>query len=398
VDLFDPTNFQDTVPHEEFERLRTEAPVHWTPTDSGTATGGFWSLTRYSDIEAATRDTDTFTSSLGIQYPGNYDEPPFMVDNISFNDPPRHAQLRQNVGSAFTARVVARFEGWITERVNIILDGLEGRGDCDLVPLVAVELPAQVICSVMGVPEDKRGQVVEWVDQFFARMGPDGGQEVAREATVAMLNFALQLRDAKEDIVADDTMLGELARAERDGMKITDSEFMQMFMTLLIAGFETTQTLIAQSLRLLLEDPEIAAQARIAYENNQIRELVEELVRYITPAMHMARHATKDIELHGHTIHEGDMVLLWFVSGNRDPEVFENPQKFDAFRKPNRHQAFGAIGGPHYCIGASLGRLEVQILLREMFSRNMKITLNGTPKRGVSVWINQLVSLPVVCE
>jgi cytochrome P450 len=193
-------------------------------------------------------------------------------------------------------------------------------------------------------------------------------------------------------------MLGELARAERDGMKITDAEFMQMFMTLLTAGFQGTHTLIAQSLRLLLEDPEIAAQARIAYENNQIRELGEEFVRYVSPALHMARHATRDVELHGQTIRKGDMVLLWYVSANRDAEIFENPHQFDAFRKPNRHQAFGAIGGPHFCIGASLARLEVQILLRELFSRDIKMTLNGTPKGGVSVFINQLVSLPVVCE
>jgi cholest-4-en-3-one 26-monooxygenase len=398
VDLADPKNFQDTVPHEEFERLRNEDPVHWTPTQFGTATGGFWSLTRYADVEAATRDTQTFTSSLGVQYPANYDEPPLMVDNLSYNDPPRHGELRAHVGNAFAARVVARFEGWITERVNIILDGLEGRGECDLVPLVAVELPAQVICSVMGVPEDKRRQVVTWIEQFFARLGSDGGQEVARAATEAILNFAVELRDASEDLLADDTMLGELARVERDGMKITDSEFMQTFMTLLVAGFETTHTTIAQSLRLLLEDPDIAAQARIAHENNQIRELGEEFLRYISPALHMARHATRDVELHGQTIRKGDMVLLWYASANRDSEIFENPHHFDAFRKPNRHQAFGAIGGPHYCIGASLARLEVQILLREMFSRNMKITLNGTPKRGVSVFINQLVSLPVVCE
>jgi cholest-4-en-3-one 26-monooxygenase len=397
VDLSDPKSFRDGVPHQEFDRLRNQAPVHWTPAEAGTATGGFWSLTRYADIEAATRDTETFSSTAGVQYPANYAEPPLMVDNLSYNDPPRHGELRAHVGNAFAARVVARFEGWITERVNIILDGLEGRGECDLVPLVAVELPAQVICSVMGVPEDKRRQVIEWIDKFFDRLGPDGGEAVAREATEAILKFALELRDTSEDLIGDDTMLGALARYERDGTKITDSEFMQMFMTLLVAGFETTHTSIAQSLRLLLEDPDIAVQARAAYENNQIRELSEEFLRYISPALHMARHATRDIELHDQTIHKGDMVLLWFAAGNRDPEIFENPHHFDAFRKPNRHQAFGAIGGPHFCVGANLARLEVQILLRELFARDIKITLNGAPKRGYSVFINQLTSLPVVC-
>jgi cholest-4-en-3-one 26-monooxygenase len=397
VDLSDPKSFHDAVPHEEFERLRNEAPVHWTPTDFGTATGGFWSLTRYADVAAASRDTETFTSTLGMSYPCNYEETKVMVDNVSYTDPPRHTHLRSHVGTAFAPRVVRRFEDWITERVRIILDGLEGRGECDLVPLVAVELPAQVICSVMGVPEDRRPQVIEWIDKVFARLRADGGQEVSLKATEALLNFAMELRDASEDLIADDTMLGALALAERGGMKMTDSEFMQMFMTLLVAGFETTHTMIAQTLRLLLEDPEIAAQARKAYENNQIRELGEEFLRYTTPAMHMARHATKDVELHGQTIHKGDMVLLWYVSANRDAETFQNPHAFDVSRHPNLHQSFG-MGGPHFCVGAHLARLEVQILLRELLSRNMKITLNGSPKRGVSVFINQLVSLPVVCE
>jgi cholest-4-en-3-one 26-monooxygenase len=397
VDLSDPKSFHDAVPHGEFERLRNEAPVHWTPTDFGTATGGFWSLTRYADVAAASRDTETFTSTLGMSYPCNYEETKVMVDNVSYTDPPRHTHLRSHVSTAFAPRVVRRFEDWITERVRIILDGLEGRGECDLVPLVAVELPAQVICSVMGVPEDRRPQVIEWIDKVFARLRADGGQEVSLKATEALLNFAMELRDASEDLIADDTMLGALALAERGGMKMTDSEFMQMFMTLLVAGFETTHTMIAQTLRLLLEDPEIAAQARKAYENNQIRELGEEFLRYTTPAMHMARHATKDIELHGQTIHKGDMVLLWYMSANRDAETFQNPHTFDISRQPNPHQAFG-MGGPHFCVGAHLARLEVQILLRELLSRNIKITLNGTPKRGVSVFINQLVSLPVVCE
>jgi cytochrome P450 len=393
VDLSDPKSFQDRVPHAEFDRLRNEAPVHWTPTSIGTSSGGFWSLTRYADIVAASRDTETFTSTLGMRYPVNYDEVQMLGDNIIFSDPPRHGELRQIIGTAFAPRVVAGFEGWITERVSIILDELEGRGECDLVPLVAVELPAQVICSVMGVPDDKRAQVVEWIATSFDLSHP----EACTAALGALMNFARELRDASEDIIADDTMLGELARAERGGMKITDSEFMQLFISLLTAGFQGTHTLIAQSWRLLLEDPEIAAQARIAHQNNQIGELVDEFLRYITPVQHMVRHATKDVELHGQTIRKGDMVLLWYTSANRDAEIFENPHHFDASRKPNRHQCFG-LGGPHFCIGAHLARLEVQVLLRELLSRNSKITPNGAPKRGESVFINELVSLPVVCQ
>ncbi|MVZ99878.1 cytochrome P450 [Actinomadura sp. LD22] len=263
-------------------------------------------------------------------------------------------------------------------------------------PLVAVELPAQVICSVMGVPDDMRGQVVRWADEIFSRQRTEDGPERALAAIQNVMQYALELRDASRG-ATNDNMLGELAEAERAGVKITDGQFMQLFMSLLIAGFETTHTLIGQSLRMVLEDPDVAAQARAAQANGQIRELVEEFLRYITPAMHMARHATRDVELHGTRIRKGDMVLLWHVSANRDASVFDDPHRFDSLRKRNTHQSFGG-GGPHFCIGNHLARLEVQILYRELLSRDLKITLNGRPERGWSVFIDQLLSLPVVCE
>jgi len=188
----------------------------------------------------------------------------------------------------------------------------------------------------------------------------------------------------------------ELATAERDGVQITDTMFMQLWFSLLIAGFETTHTLIGQSLRLILEDPTVAEQARTAVAQGKVRELVDEFLRVVTPAMHMARHTTRDVEMHGSIIHEGDMVVLWFVAGNRDASVFPDPHRFDYLRRPNVHQSFGG-GGPHFCIGNHLARLEVMILLREIFSRDLKITLNGAPERGWSVFINQLFSLPVIC-
>ncbi|WP_029430722.1 cytochrome P450 [Blastococcus sp. URHD0036] len=396
VDLSDPKSFHHAVPHEEFERLRNEEPLSWTPTASGTATGGFWSLTRAADVAAASRDTQTFTSTLGICYPSNYEESAMMVDNVMFNDPPEHAQVRKLAGAAFTPRMVARFADWITERVDIILDGLEGRGECDLVPLIAVELPIQVICSVMGVPDEDRTRVVQWADEIFGREREDIGPERATAATMAVMQYAMELR-AKNRDVQSDNMLGELASFERDGVKITDSQFMQMFMALLIAGFETTHTLISQSFRLMLEQPEIAEQARVAITEGRSRALVDEFLRQVTPAMHMARHATRDVEMHGKTIKKGDMVLLWFVSANRDAEVFTDPHTFNIDRRPNPHQAFGG-GGPHFCIGAHLARLEVQILLERLVARDIRITSNGEPTRGWSTFINQLFALPVVCQ
>jgi len=394
VNLADPATFHEGVPHQEFERLRADAPVHWTPATAGAATGGFWSLTRHADIAEAGRDTATFTSTRGIRFPNDYNQPPSFRDNVIQNDPPRHAEIRALVGAAFTPRMVARFSGWISEQVDVILDRLVGRGECDLVPLVASELPAQVICSVMGVPDDMRSQVVRWADDIFAF--ERHGIERATAAMKAVMDYALQLRDESWDVNSE-SMLGELAAAERNGIKITDNVFMQLWFSLLIAGYETTHTLIGQSLRMILEDSDVSAQARAAVAAGRSRDVVDEFLRVVTPAMHMARHATRDVELHGTTIHEGDMVLLWFISGNRDASVFEDPHRFDALRKPNLHQAFGG-GGPHFCVGNHLARLEVQILLEKMLSRDVKIRSNGAPERGWSVFINQLFSLPVICE
>jgi cytochrome P450 len=313
-----------------------------------------------------------------------------------FNDPPRQTELRSYLGAAFTPRMVNRFADWITEQVDAIIASITGRGECDLVPLVAVELPAQVICSVIGVPAEQRAQVVAWAETIFGRLRPDIGPEKAVAAIQEVMRYALELRDAISGS-SDMNMITELAKAERDGVKITDSEYMQLIMSLLIAGFETTHTLIGQGMRLILENPGIEAQARAAAESGNTRNLVEEFLRYVTPAMNMVRHPTRDVEVHDTVIKKGESVLLWFVAANRDGSVFNEPHTFDASRAPNPHQTFGA-GGPHFCIGNHLARLELQILFRELMTRGPKITLNGQPTRGWSIQINQLRSLPVICE
>jgi cytochrome P450 len=209
------------------------------------------------------------------------------------------------------------------------------------------------------------------------------------------MDYALELRDTGSHEPGSN-MITELAAVERDGMKITDGQYQQIVLSLLIAGFETTHTLIGQSMRMILEDPETEAKTRAAVAAGQTRAAVEEFLRLVTPAMNMMRHTSRDVELYGTTIKKGDTVLLWFVSGNRDDAVFENPTVFDLSR-PQSHQTFGA-GGPHYCIGSHLARLEVEILLDQLFTRGPKIRLAGEPQRGWSVSINQLRSLPVVCQ
>jgi cholest-4-en-3-one 26-monooxygenase len=396
INLADPATFNEGVPHQEFDRLRRDEPVSWTPTDFGTNTNGFWSLTRHADVQAVSRDVATFTNTLGANFPLIPSEAPNMTDNLMFNDPPRHTELRRYISAAFTPRMVARFGDWITEQVDAIIANLDGRGECDFVPLVAVELPAQVICSVLGVPQEQRAQVVAWADIIFGRMRPDAGPEKSMAALAEVMDYALELRDTLSGS-SDTNMITELASAEREGVKISDSVYKQLVMSLLIAGYETTHTAIGQGMRLIVEDPGIEAQARAAAQSGDTRDLAEEFLRYITPAMNMVRHPTRDVEVNGTEIKKGESILLWFVAANRDASVFEDPHRFDASRRPNPHQTFGA-GGPHFCVGNHLARLELQILFRELMSRGPKITLNGKPERGWSVQINQLRSLPVICE
>jgi cytochrome P450 len=395
VNLSDPKTFHDAVPLEEFARLRREEPVHWTPTSFGTPSGGFWSLTRFTDIARASRDPATFSNRLGPNFPYMPNEAERMVDNVMFNDPPQHTKIRKIVSAAFTPRMVSRFGDWISERVGLIVDDLGGRSSGDLVPLIAVELPAQVICSVMGVPDEMRGQVVTWANKIFGRLDPDIGPEMAVAAIHEVMDYALELRDG-ESLAPGDNMITEIANFERNGENITDGQYRQMVMSLLIAGFETTHTLIGQSLRMILESPEIEAQTRAGVAAGETRAVVDEFLRLVTPAMHMGRQATRDVEVHDTTITEGDTVLLWYVSGNRDETVFDNPNGFNPSRSQN-HQSFGA-GGPHYCIGSHLARLEVQILFDDLFTRGPKMSPAGEPQRGWSVAINQLRSLPVVCQ
>jgi cholest-4-en-3-one 26-monooxygenase len=395
INLLDPAVFHGAVPHEEFDRLRREEPVLWTPADWGTNTNGAWSLTRYADIQAVTRDVATYTNTLGANYPVIPSEVAPMTDNVIFNDPPRHTELRRYLGAAFTPRMIARFTDWITEQVDAILKTLDGRGECDFVPLVAVELPAQVICSVIGVPLEERSQVIAWADTIFGRLRPEVGPEKSIAAIQEVMEYAVELRERLAGS-AETNIITELAQAERAGVRISDGEYRQMIMSLLIAGYETTHTMIGQSMRLILENPDIEAQAREAAESGDTRALVEEFLRVITPAMNMVRHPTRDVQLHDKLVRKGESIIVWFVAANRDPAVFENAHTFDAKRSPNPHQTFGA-GGPHFCIGNHLARLELQILFRDLLTRGPRITLNGQPERGWSVQINQLRSLPVVC-
>jgi cytochrome P450 len=288
--------------------------------------------------------------------------------------------------------VVAHFEEWVTDIVVEALDNALAKERFDWVPEMAVLIPARVIARVMGVAEADRQKIVDWsLAMFHQEEGDETGErslKIIREifGFVQVLR-AEKLADPQEDMVT------VLAQAAEKG-EISDNEFLFYCMSLITAGFETTHTLIGQSMRMILEDPEVARIFTETMDTDGAGPLIEEFLRMISPAMNFARTVTKDVEFNGHQLRESDVMQMMYAAANRDPAVFEDPHRFWPGR-PNGadHLSFGA--GPHRCIGQALARLEVRVLFEQLHQRGVRLELDGEPKRGHSTFINQLAVLPV---
>ncbi|MDM0072693.1 cytochrome P450 [Variovorax sp. J31P207] len=393
-DLANPATFVTGVPHEAFDRIRAMPGLYWQPAAQGTLTGGFWAVTRHADIVAIERDPEAFTSSKGFFFPGaleNVAEVPSLRANIMLTDPPTQTRLRKAAARSFGPRVVAQFDEWIRAIVVEVLDDVVAKGEFDWVADVAAIIPSRVVARVIGVPFEERQLIVDWTNNIFhASTIPDGFKSVL-EAAAASFSYMDALRPRKLRDPKDD-MGTILAQCVERG-EISEDECRLYLSLLLVAGFETTHTAIAQSMRMIVESPEIRQAVTDAVASGGLNLLVEEFLRYITPAMNMARTATRDLEFRGQHIRKGDMMQLYFTAANRDPSLFSEPHRFVPARPKNEHITFGS--GAHHCIGNALARLEIRILFEELHKRNITLKLNGTPKRGWSTFINQLFELPV---
>lgn len=389
-DLLNPETFSNGPPHEIFDYLRENDPVYGqpNPVNGGTV----WSLMRHADIRAVSMDTKLFTSSLGVIYPTPPEEVELRSNNIVWHDPPKHQRQRSFAQKAFSPRVVAKFEDWIRELCVDILDRVEKEQSFDAIQLIALELPGQVICSIMGVPDADRRKVIGWGQQFFARADPNVGFEASAAAMEMIRDYTEELAELRRREPGVD-MITELLGAEYEGVPITKDEFTELSATLINAGFETTHTLIAQSLLLMATDPQVEEQV-YSVPDDKLAGLCEELLRYVSPLMHFARTATADTELGGKQIAKGDRLILWYSAGNRDPAAFDEPNTFVADRKRRPHQAFGG-GGPHFCLGNHLARLEAEVLFDEMRKRGIRLTLDGEPRRATSTLVNAIDRLPM---
>lgn len=399
VDLSDHDLFVDAVPHDLFALLRREDPVHWNPEPDG---AGFWAITRYADIKEVHRDWETFSSEVGgtsLQdlEPEHIEARKAMIDM----DPPRHNQLRAIVAKGFTPRAVRAYEDAIRTLFRRLIDQALPKGEFDFVAEIAAELPMRVFAEMLGAPQEDRHYLVELGDRMLGNSDPElqDPEEMERyrhlpfssPAALEMFEYGRKLYDERRRHPKDD-IVTKLVMAEIDGHKLTERELDVYFILLATAGNETTRHTISHGMLALMEHPE--QMQRLREDLSLSQTAAEEMLRWATPVHHFRRTATRDVELRGQTIRKGDKVTTWFVSGNRDEEVFEDPDVFDVGRSPNPHMTFGP-GGVHFCLGAHLARLEIKICFEELLPRLADIELAGKVDRLRSNFFNGIKRFPV---
>ena len=382
IDLCDKDVFVRGVPHEWFTRLRHEAPVCWHDEPDGR---GFWCVTRYEDVAAINRDWETFSSARGTAIITDIEADQLEQQRLLMlnMDPPMHTRYRRLINRGFTPRMVGELESRTRQRAREIIDGVADRGECDFVVDVAAELPLQVIADLMGVPQSDRHKVFDWSNRMIGAEDPEYGvsQENAQEASLELYAYASQLAAQRRAEPAKDLM-SILIDAEVEGERLSDLELDLFFLLLSVAGNETTRNLISHGMVALLEHPDQLE--RVRADRSLLPTAVEEMLRWASPVMCFRRTAMRD----------GDKVIFWYVSANRDETVFPDPNRFDITRTPNEHIAFGS-GGPHFCLGANLARLEIRVMFDEVLNRLSDIEPAGPVSRLRSNFINGLKHVPL---
>lgn len=387
VDLADPDTYLTGMPYSAFHKLRSRAPVAWHPYGDKP---GFWAVTAYDDVLAVSRDSETWSS----QATGSFLDIPAPEDAYQLAlimltmDPPRHTALRSLVSHGFTPRHVARLNARTADIARDILVGAVERGECEFVGDVAGKLPSYVIAELLGIPREDGRRLYALTEIMNTRLIGDPEQ---KQAQLELFEYAGELAAAKRTAPADDIATA-LLHAELDGRRLTDLEFNLFFLLLLNAGGDTTRNLVAAGTLALIEHPD--QWARLAADPTLMPTAVEEMLRWTSPVTMFARTATRDTEVGGVSLPSGTRVVMFYPSANRDEAHFTDPERFDIGRSPNHHLAFGG-GGTHFCLGASLARVEASAIFRELITQIREIEIVGPVERVHSVLINGVRSMPV---
>jgi cholest-4-en-3-one 26-monooxygenase len=391
--LYEPATYAHGFPYEVFRELRDSDPV--SHHDHPAWEHGYWAVTRHADVQRVSRDWNGFQNAPN----------PFLPDRADFGDeagasllmisldPPEHTKLRKLISSGFTPRRINDLAARVKERVDSVIDSVAGRGECDLVRDVALWLPLHAIADLVGVPEEDRKQVFEWTELTFGFDAATTPEDRA-EAAQSMFAYADAMCAQRADDPRDDLM-SVLLHAEVEGEHLTQMQLAVFFMLLQNAGSETTRNLITTGTLSLLERPDDLARLRDDAELLPVA--IEELLRHATPVMSFTRVATQDTEVGGQAVAEGDHVLMVYASANRDERAFERPDDIDITRDPNDHVAFGA-GGPHFCLGSHLARLEAKLMFEAILTRFEGLEVTADPAslpRVNSNLIDGLAEMPV---
>jgi cytochrome P450 len=392
----DREEWLDGPPHELFKRLRGECPVHWSARLSEFPDeAGFWSVTTAEDVHTVSRDFRSYSSESGGITAASAVFPLELTRAMFIGmDPPKHDRIKALFQAGFTPKRIADHEQAIREITIDVLSRLEGRETCDLVTDVAQPVVSRVIGSFMGIP---REDDAAWARLMNSALGagdvdinPDGVEGVLEKDIPEIFERCGRLIAERRESPTED-LTSVLVHADLDGQKLEEHEIVMGFFLLVAAGNDSTKATYCSGMRALMEDPE---QLRLVLEDpSLIPGTVEESLRMFPAFAHFRRTATCDTELNGQRIREGEKVVMWYVSSNRDETRYEDPDRFDV-RRNAEHQAFGA-GGRHFCLGTALARLELKVLFEETLARYPSMSIAGAPLFVESPFINQLKTLPV---
>lgn len=402
ADLSSHDTFEQGAPHNTFKRLRDEDPVSWTDYADGE---NYWSITRHADMMEMNRNTSVFSSARGIRMEDQSYEEYLARRTFQETDAPEHMRTRIKVAKAFSKPVIAKFDEEIGLLCDEILEEALSVDSFDATKTIARELPMRMLGRILGLPEKDLPWLVEKGDALIANTDPDFTDHVLDKmktdefrmmpfnspAGAELFLYAKDLMKQKEAAGDTEGVLHMILQPDKDGNTITEEEFRNFFCLLVAAGNDTTRYSIAAGIQAICHQPELLAQMQTG---DIWSTAPDEIIRWATPALYFRRTAMQDYEAHGKTIREGDKVLFWWSSGNRDERAFDAPMRVDLARENNRHVSFGQ-GGPHVCLGMWLARLEVRVLFQKLAKRLSHIEADGEHKFLRSNFVGGIKSLPV---
>jgi cytochrome P450 len=404
VSLANLDHFSNGAPWSLFEELRRESPVHWNEEEAPNS--GFYSITRYHDIVKVLRDSDTFTSERFTNLEEVDAEQEEARRSLLETDGTRHRALRRLLQGQFTPQAVSKYETFLRGLTATTLDNAFAKGEFDFVEEVAADFPIQVLAKLLDVPESDTGQLIDWGNRMIGFDDPEHADVLINDpesekyrlvpfkspAALEVFAYGDELARQRKGKDGVDLVSVLVNSPMSDGIALSERDFHTNFLLLVVAGNETTRHTITHTMNNLINNPDQLA--LLQERPDLIPWAVEEFLRYASPVYHFRRTATKDVEFNGVQIKQGQKLVPWFASGNRDDSVFENPNKFDVTRNPNEHMSFGR-GGPHMCLGNALARIELRVMFEDLINRVDKVERTGEVDFLRSNFVHGIKRMPV---